>query len=165
MTTNIIHKKSAVSGKTPLVGQLAYGELALNTYDGVIYLKRNQGVSDEMVTIKQVTEDNLEIDTFGYEHSSGTVLSGVLADLDSAISSAAAAGVTVDPNTIIGDGTVQSPYTVTLESVLSGGNTANADLTVRDLNVTGTLNVQGLSVTQIGGATLDDIVALTIALG
>lgn len=163
MTTNIIHKKSSVAGKSPLVSQLQYGELALNTYDGVIYLKRNQGVDDELMTIGQVTEDNLAVDTTGYINSSGTVLSGVLADLDAAITSAQS--VVVDPNTILGSGTVQDPFTVTLESVLAGGSTSNSSLTVADLTVTGTLTADGLSVTQLGGATLDDIIALSIALG
>lgn len=163
MTTNIIHKKSSVAGKSPLVSQLQYGELALNTYDGVIYLKRNQGADDELMTIGQVTEDNLAVDTTGYINSSGTVLSGVLADLDAAITSAQS--VVVDPNTILGSGTVQDPFTVTLESVLAGGSTSNSSLTVADLTVTGTLTADGLSVTQLGGATLDDIIALSIALG
>lgn len=163
MTTNIIHKKSSVAGKSPLVGQLQYGELALNTYDGVIYLKRNQGVDDELMTIGQVTEDNLEVDTNGYINSSGTVLSEVLADLDSAITSAQA--VVVDPSTILGDGTAQNPFTVTLESVLAGGNSTSSNLVVNDLTVNGSLNVDGISVTEIGGATLDDIIALSIALG
>lgn len=163
MTTNIIHKKSSVAGKSPLVSQLQYGELALNTYDGVIYLKRNQGADDELMTIGQVTEDNLAVDTTGYINSSGTVLSGVLADLDAAITSAQS--VVVDPNTILGSGTAQDPFTVTLESVLTGGSTSNSSLTVADLTVTGTLTADGLSVTQLGGATLDDIIALSIALG
>lgn len=163
MTTNIIHKKSSVAGKSPLVSQLQYGELALNTYDGVIYLKRNQGADDELMTIGQVTEDNLAVDTTGYINSSGTVLSGVLADLDAAITSAQS--VVVDPNTILGSGTVQDPFTVTLESVLAGGSTSNSSLTVADLTVTGTLTADGLSVNQLGGATLDDIIALSIALG
>lgn len=163
MATNIIHKKSSVSGKAPLVGQLQYGELALNTYDGVIYLKRNQGGDDELMTIGQVTEDNIAVDTSGYLNSSGTVLSDVLADLDSAIS--ASTTINVDSNTILGDGTAQNPYRVTLESVLAGGNTSTSNLTVNDLTVNGSLNVTGLSVTEISGATLDDIIALSIALG
>ena len=163
MTTNIIHKKSSVAGKSPLVSQLQYGELALNTYDGVIYLKRNQGADDELMTIGQVTEDNLAVDTTGYITSSGTVLSGVLADLDAAITSAQS--VVVDPNTILGSGTAQDPFTVTLESVLAGGSSSNSALTIKDLTVTGTLTVDGISVTEIGGATLDDIIAFSIALG
>ena len=163
MTTNIIHKKSSVAGKSPLVSQLQYGELALNTYDGVIYLKRNQGADDELMTIGQVTEDNLAVDTTGYINSSGTVLSGVLADLDAAITSAQS--VVVDPNTILGSGTTQDPYKVTLDSVLAGGSSSNSALTIKDLTVTGTLTVDGISVTEIGGATLDDIIAFSIALG
>ncbi len=44
MANTIIHKKSSVSGKAPLTTDLALGEIAVNTYDGKIYLKKNDGV-------------------------------------------------------------------------------------------------------------------------
>ena len=37
-------KRSAVQGKVPLVGDLDLGEIALNTYDGKAYMKKNDGV-------------------------------------------------------------------------------------------------------------------------
>jgi hypothetical protein len=37
--STIILKKSSVSGKVPLVGDLAFGELALNYADGKLYYK------------------------------------------------------------------------------------------------------------------------------
>jgi hypothetical protein len=43
MANTIIHKKSSVSGKAPLTTDLALGEIAVNTYDGKIYLKKNNG--------------------------------------------------------------------------------------------------------------------------
>ena len=43
MANTIIHKKSSVSGKTPLTTDLALGEIAVNTYDGKIYIKKNDG--------------------------------------------------------------------------------------------------------------------------
>jgi|TARA_B110000977_G_C11077316_1_gene491678 hypothetical protein len=165
MTTNIIHKKSAIEGKAPLVNQLQYGELALNTYDGAIYLKRNQGGSDELVTIGQTTEDNLNVDTTGYVNSSGEVLSQVLSDLDAAIQLASNGGVAVDPDSILGAGTVQSPFNVTLDSVLAGGSVTTKNMTVNDLTVTGSFNGTSANTLTLSGATLDDIVALSIALG
>lgn len=36
-------KRSAVAGKAPAVGDLALGELALNTYDGKLYTKKDNG--------------------------------------------------------------------------------------------------------------------------
>jgi len=165
MTTKIIHKKSSVSGKAPLAGQLDYGELALNTYDGVIYLKRNQGVDDELITIAPVSEDTLEIDTTGFSNSLGSTLAEVLEDLDSAITSAAVGGVSVNPNTILGAGTVASPFTVTLDSVLAGGGASARNLEVNNLVVNGQFSGSDISATELEGSTLSDIIALSIALG
>lgn len=36
-------KRSAVAGKAPAVGDLELGELALNTYDGKLYTKKDNG--------------------------------------------------------------------------------------------------------------------------
>lgn len=36
-------KRSSVEGKVPLVSDLQLGELAINTYDGKLYLKKNNG--------------------------------------------------------------------------------------------------------------------------
>lgn len=48
-TTNIKLKRSAVSGNAPDTTQIALGELAINTYDGDIYLKRNQAGAEEIL--------------------------------------------------------------------------------------------------------------------
>ena len=39
--SNIALKKSSVSGRVPLIGDLAYGELALNYADGLLYFKNS----------------------------------------------------------------------------------------------------------------------------
>lgn len=36
-------KRSAVPNKVPQVGDLAFGEFAVNTYDGKLYLKKDSG--------------------------------------------------------------------------------------------------------------------------
>lgn len=113
MTTSIIHKKSSVSGKSPLATQLKFGELAVNTYDGVVYLKKDPGTGESVVALKEVTEDNLLIDPSGLVNTASTTLAGVLSDLDDAIATNA------------------------------------SDTTALSLN----------------GATLNDVVALSIALG
>lgn len=43
-------KRSAVASKVPLVGDLALGELALNTYDGRIFFKKDPG-TESIVTV------------------------------------------------------------------------------------------------------------------
>jgi len=113
MTTSIIHKKSSVPGKSPLATQLKFGELAVNTYDVVVYLKKDPGTGESVVALKEVTEDNLTIDSSLLANATSSTLAGVLADLDSAIS----------------------------------------------------VNSLSINAGSLDGATLDDIVALAIALG
>lgn len=43
MSTNIKLKRSAVSGRIPSTGDLALGELAINTYDGKLFMKKDDG--------------------------------------------------------------------------------------------------------------------------
>ena len=43
MANTVKLKRSAVPGKTPLVTDLELGELALNTYDGKLYAKKDDG--------------------------------------------------------------------------------------------------------------------------
>ena len=43
MANNIKLKRSAVAGKQPTTADLQLGELALNTYDGKLYTKKNDG--------------------------------------------------------------------------------------------------------------------------
>ena len=50
MAQTIKLKRSSTEGKTPTTSQLALGELAINTYDGRIFFKKNDG-SDEIVQV------------------------------------------------------------------------------------------------------------------
>jgi hypothetical protein len=51
MAVNVKLKRSAVPGKIPLTSSLELGELALNTYDGCVYLKRDGINGEEVVKI------------------------------------------------------------------------------------------------------------------
>ena len=42
-TTNIKLKRSSVAGKIPTTGQLELGEVAINTNDGKLFFKRDNG--------------------------------------------------------------------------------------------------------------------------
>lgn len=46
MANQIKIKRSSVQGKVPLPADLELGELAINTYDGKLFLKRNDGAAD-----------------------------------------------------------------------------------------------------------------------
>jgi len=50
MASNVKIKRSATSGKVPLTTDLQLGELAVNTFDGKLYLKKNNG-TDVIVEI------------------------------------------------------------------------------------------------------------------
>lgn len=47
--TNIRLKRSAVPSRVPTTGQLDLGELAINTYDGVVYVKRDQSGTEQIL--------------------------------------------------------------------------------------------------------------------
>lgn len=48
-------KRSAVAGKVPLLGDLELGELAMNTADGKLYLKKSVGGTESIVEVGNVT--------------------------------------------------------------------------------------------------------------
>ena len=56
MAQSIILKRSATTGKVPTTSSLSVGELAINTYDGKVFLKKS-GSSESIETI--VTTDSL----------------------------------------------------------------------------------------------------------
>ena len=60
MANNIKLKRSAVPGKMPTTTDLALGELAVNTYDGKVFLKKNNG-----------TESIISLGEIGYTGSQG----------------------------------------------------------------------------------------------
>lgn len=89
MSTVLQHKRSSSTGVSPTTSQIAFGELAINTYDGTLFLKKDNGGGEVIVTLREVTEDNLAVDTTGFLNSSGSNLSTVLSDFDQAITDAA----------------------------------------------------------------------------
>lgn len=50
MATIIKVKRSAVPNKIPITSDIDLGEFAINTYDGKVYIKKNNGV-DSIVEI------------------------------------------------------------------------------------------------------------------
>jgi hypothetical protein len=48
MANTVVLKRSAVQGKTPTTSDLALGELALNTYDGNLFFKKDSGTASIM---------------------------------------------------------------------------------------------------------------------
>ena len=60
MANTIVLKRSATPSKVPTTAQLALGEIAINTHDGLIYIKKDNGVTSSVVQIGGVTSVNGE---------------------------------------------------------------------------------------------------------
>lgn len=58
MANSVKLKRSAVQGKTPTTGDLELGELALNTYDGNLFFKKDDGTSS-IVSVVTTSGDQL----------------------------------------------------------------------------------------------------------
>lgn len=63
MAQSIILKRSAQEGKTPDTGSLNLGELAINTYDGKVFLKKSGSVESiqTLVTTDSVTTGSISL--------------------------------------------------------------------------------------------------------
>lgn len=59
----IQHKRSDTAAAEPGTADLALGELAVNTHDGRLFLKRSDGVTEEIVEVAMI-EDLPDIDHF-----------------------------------------------------------------------------------------------------
>lgn len=143
MSTNVILKRSSVSGRVPTVGQIDLGEIAINTADGILYFKKDDG-TPAIVKILEVTEDNLAIDSTGLNYSTSTVLSDVLDDLDDqiyALTSANHISSVTSDNTLVGDGTAGNAlgvnyteldprYADTLQTVTDRSSVTTNEITV-----------------------------------
>jgi len=107
-------KRSSVPGKVPTTTELALGELAINTYDGKLYLKKNVSGAETIV----------DITSGGGGSGSGTV------------TSVGTAG-SVNGITLTG-GPITSAGTVTLGGTLSNilnNQLANSSLTIGSTNI------------------------------
>jgi hypothetical protein len=73
MSNTVVLKRSAVQGKTPNTSDLALGELALNTYDGNLFFKKDNGTAS-IVSVATLTGAQ----TLTNKTLSGATLTGTL---------------------------------------------------------------------------------------
>jgi len=126
MTQIIKLKRSATPGSIPATSDLVLGEVAVNTYDGKIYMKKNVGGSESIVQIQATTSPSSVISTFTYTATANqTVFTGN--DDNSNALSYASTAVEVFLNgirlTATSDYTTTNPSTITLGSSVSAGDT------------------------------------------
>lgn len=50
MSVSLLHKRNSEPGLVPSIGSLELGEIAINTRDGKLYIKANDGVDDRIVS-------------------------------------------------------------------------------------------------------------------
>ena len=57
MAQTIKLRRSATAGATPTTSQLELGEVAINTYDGKMYIKKSVGGTESIVEISEAEAD------------------------------------------------------------------------------------------------------------
>ena len=150
MAQTIKLKRSSTEGKVPIVSNLALGELGINTYDGRIFLKKNDGSDsiEHVVTTDSITTGSITI--------TGTVDAGTLTTtnlidkqyLDDEVLNASLNAFTQSAITVTGNGTSGSmpvfsgTHTVvnsgirslTAETIVTHDNDTNIIFTVSGSN-------------------------------
>ena len=150
MAQTIKLKRSSTEGKVPIAGNLALGELGINTYDGRIFLKKNDGSDsiEHVVTTDSITTGSITI--------TGTVDAGTLTTtnlidkqyLDDEVLNASLNAFTQSAITVSGNGTSGSmpvfsaTHTVvnsgirslTAETIVTHDNDTNVIFTVSGSN-------------------------------
>jgi hypothetical protein len=76
MANTVVLKRSAVEGKTPTTGDLALGELALNTYDGNLFFKKDSGTASIMSVATLTGTQTLTNKTLQAAVLTGTLTAG-----------------------------------------------------------------------------------------
>ena len=135
MTQTVQLKRSATAGAVPSTSDLSLGELAINTYDGKAYIKKNVGGTQSVVEIgADVSSDMASMTHYLYEASANqTTFTGTDANSESLSYTAGSIavflnGVFLDPDDytasngtsiVLDDGAKSSDY---LEIISLGGS-------------------------------------------
>ena len=67
MATTLQHKRSDTASSVPSTSSLAFGEIAINTNDGYLFIKKDEGGGEEVVTFRPSVaafEDSVYVDSF-----------------------------------------------------------------------------------------------------
>ena len=140
MTQKIQLKRSAIQGSVPTTTDLDLGEVAINTYDGKVFLKKNVNGTESIVDITNPAV------TFSSVSSKPTTLSGygitdayTKTEVDSAISAATPtfSSLTGKPTTLSGYG-ITDTYTKTeIDSAISAATPSFSTLTGKPTTLAG----------------------------
>lgn len=88
--SKILLKRNSIQGTEPLTTDLDLGELAINSFDGDLYLKRNQGAADEILKFISHTpvENVLYVQKAGSDANEGTSWGRAYATVEAAVAEA-----------------------------------------------------------------------------
>lgn len=130
MATKLLNRRSSTAGSVPTTTGLEFGEIAINTADGFLFIKRDDGTGEEVLTFKaatdvQTSEQLITVDTFAGDGSTSSfTLSAAPAADQSAFVTINGAAQHVDA------------YSVTGNTISFTGTPAlNDDIEVRIVNV------------------------------
>lgn len=73
MANTVVLKRSAVTGRNPTTGDLALGELALNTYDGNLFFKKDSGTASIVTVATLAGTQSLSNKTLASPVITGTI--------------------------------------------------------------------------------------------
>jgi len=76
MANTVVLKRSAVTGRNPTTGDLALGELALNTYDGNLFFKKDSGTASIVTVATLAGTQTLSNKTLASPVITGTITAG-----------------------------------------------------------------------------------------
>lgn len=127
--TLILHRRSSAPSKVPLTSDLMYGELAINTYDGTLFLKKSSG-GPTVIKIGPTTSTSLDlIDSGNYFSSNvlenalqevGSDLVALEQDIDDVESDLNTLGSTVAGLITTVNGKVTNPMTTQGDLIIGG---------------------------------------------
>jgi len=88
--STIISKNSNTTGSEPGLGDLVLGELAVNTYDGNIFLKQNKSGAEEILKFVShaPVENTLYVQKAGSDSNDGTSFDRAFATIEAAVTAA-----------------------------------------------------------------------------
>jgi hypothetical protein len=116
MANTVVLKRSAVTGRNPTTSDLALGELALNTYDGNLFFKKDSGTASIVTVTTLAGTQTLSNKTLASPVITGTLTAGGTVGTNGQILVSTGSGlqwVTRDVSTLdsLTDVTISSPST------------------------------------------------------
>jgi hypothetical protein len=152
MANTILHKRSGTQGAVPLLANLSLGELSINTWDGRLYTKKNDG-SNAIVDLTQNDKITLSGDASGTSTNptAGTAYSNLAVTL-----------ATVNSNTGTWGGNGQIPaFTVNAKGLV----TAASNVALNTQAVTVAANTTNITANATVGTVGFDLTNTTVTAG